>query len=223
MQYLSGSSLAPFNYNNQYYFHSFLLLFLCNTLWQCATLSRHAKEGKKGESFFSIWCRRNSTWIFLQLLTVVVVMIGFQHASKKVEYKGMSVSQFQFLRTVPLLVPNVIQQSVRVVTVCIISYMAVYRQIVKISNTVCVIAKQVDDTEVISFLLQTEIIPLCLRTMEMGSELSKTVSDIILRFCAISCHPLCVQLHMESLLLEVYSTLGSCFIVIGAQCLTVWS
>lgn len=34
---------------------------------------------------------------------------------------------------------------------------------------------QVDDTEVISFLLSTEIIPLCLRTMEMGSELSKTV------------------------------------------------
>jgi CCR4-NOT transcription complex subunit 9 len=34
---------------------------------------------------------------------------------------------------------------------------------------------QVDDTEVINFLLQTEIIPLCLRTMEMGSELSKTV------------------------------------------------
>jgi CCR4-NOT transcription complex subunit 9 len=34
---------------------------------------------------------------------------------------------------------------------------------------------KVDDTEVISFLLQTEIIPLCLRTMEMGSELSKTV------------------------------------------------
>jgi CCR4-NOT transcription complex subunit 9 len=34
---------------------------------------------------------------------------------------------------------------------------------------------QVDDSEVIGFLLQTEIIPLCLRTMEMGSELSKTV------------------------------------------------
>ncbi|KAL9319836.1 hypothetical protein ACSQ67_011675 [Phaseolus vulgaris] len=34
---------------------------------------------------------------------------------------------------------------------------------------------KVDDTEVISFLLSTEIIPLCLRTMEMGSELSKTV------------------------------------------------
>lgn len=33
-----------------------------------------------------------------------------------------------------------------------------------------------DDSEVISFLLQTEIIPLCLRIMETGNELSKTVS-----------------------------------------------
>lgn len=39
--------------------------------------------------------------------------------------------------------------------------------------------KQVDDTEVINFLLSTEIIPLCLRTMEMGSELSKTVSSLV--------------------------------------------
>ncbi|KAL6843712.1 hypothetical protein ACP4OV_026283 [Aristida adscensionis] len=39
----------------------------------------------------------------------------------------------------------------------------------------------VDDTEVISFLLQTEIIPLCLRTMEMGSELSKTVATFIVQ------------------------------------------
>lgn len=36
-----------------------------------------------------------------------------------------------------------------------------------------------DDTEVINFLLSTEIIPLCLRTMEMGSELSKTVSTLL--------------------------------------------
>ncbi|PKA57008.1 hypothetical protein AXF42_Ash002312 [Apostasia shenzhenica] len=45
------------------------------------------------------------------------------------------------------------------------------------SNRVCnaLALLQVDDPEVISFLLQTEIIPLCLRTMEMGSELSKTV------------------------------------------------
>ncbi|XP_070667008.1 uncharacterized protein [Malus domestica] len=40
---------------------------------------------------------------------------------------------------------------------------------------------QVDDTEVISFLLSTEIIPLCLRTMELGSELSKTVATFIVQ------------------------------------------
>mmetsp|Transcript_37752 Transcript_37752/g.102909 ORF Transcript_37752/g.102909 Transcript_37752/m.102909 type:complete len:282 (+) Transcript_37752:367-1212(+) len=34
---------------------------------------------------------------------------------------------------------------------------------------------KMDDSEVINFLLQTEIIPLCLRIMETGSELSKTV------------------------------------------------
>ena len=35
---------------------------------------------------------------------------------------------------------------------------------------------QTDEQEVINFLLNTEIIPLCLRIMEVGSELSKTVS-----------------------------------------------
>lgn len=39
--------------------------------------------------------------------------------------------------------------------------------------------KQTDEQEVITFLLTTEIIPLCLRIMEAGSELSKTVSMII--------------------------------------------
>lgn len=38
------------------------------------------------------------------------------------------------------------------------------------------IASQNDNTEVINFLLSTEIIPLCLRIMETGSELSKTVA-----------------------------------------------
>lgn len=38
-----------------------------------------------------------------------------------------------------------------------------------------------DDTDVINFLLSTEIIPLCLRTMEMGSELSKTVATFIVQ------------------------------------------
>ncbi|KAM7277809.1 hypothetical protein ACFE04_004943 [Oxalis oulophora] len=40
---------------------------------------------------------------------------------------------------------------------------------------------KIDDTDVISFLLSTEIIPLCLKTMEMGSELSKTVATFIVQ------------------------------------------
>ncbi|ESQ41236.1 hypothetical protein EUTSA_v10014186mg [Eutrema salsugineum] len=40
---------------------------------------------------------------------------------------------------------------------------------------------KVDDTEVIRFLLKTEIVPLCLRTMENGSELSKTVATFIVQ------------------------------------------
>ena len=35
--------------------------------------------------------------------------------------------------------------------------------------------------EVINFLLTTEIIPLCLRIMETGTELSKTVATFILQ------------------------------------------
>lgn len=38
-----------------------------------------------------------------------------------------------------------------------------------------------DEPEVISFLINTEIIPLCLRIMESGSELSKTVATFILQ------------------------------------------
>ena len=38
-----------------------------------------------------------------------------------------------------------------------------------------------DSTEVINFLLSTEIIPLCLRIMETGSELSKTVAIFIVQ------------------------------------------
>ena len=40
---------------------------------------------------------------------------------------------------------------------------------------------KVDDSEVVSFLLQTEIVPLCLRIMENGSELSKTVATFIVQ------------------------------------------
>jgi CCR4-NOT transcription complex subunit 9 len=68
-------------------------------------------------------------------------------------------------------------------------------------------APQVDDTDVINFLLSTEIIPLCLRTMEIGSELSKTVATFIVQkillddvgacwgccmsFSLCSCQPAC--------------------------------
>jgi len=38
-----------------------------------------------------------------------------------------------------------------------------------------------DDESVIGFLLQTEIVPLCLRIMETGSELSKTVATFIVQ------------------------------------------
>ncbi|KAL6647067.1 hypothetical protein ACP70R_014504 [Stipagrostis hirtigluma subsp. patula] len=38
-----------------------------------------------------------------------------------------------------------------------------------------------DDTEVINFLIQSEVVPLCLQTMENGSELSKTVSTFIIQ------------------------------------------
>lgn len=40
---------------------------------------------------------------------------------------------------------------------------------------------KIDDTEIVNFLLQTEIIPLCLRIMETGTELSKTVATFIVQ------------------------------------------
>ncbi|CAO1636416.1 unnamed protein product [Parajaminaea phylloscopi] len=43
------------------------------------------------------------------------------------------------------------------------------------------LVKQSDNSQVITFLLSTEIIPLCLRIMETGSELSKTVAIFIVQ------------------------------------------
>lgn len=45
-----------------------------------------------------------------------------------------------------------------------------------------------DEQEVINFLLTTEIIPLCLRIMESGSELSKTVPTlfVLIKSCCLS-------------------------------------
>jgi CCR4-NOT transcription complex subunit 9 len=46
---------------------------------------------------------------------------------------------------------------------------------------------KVDDSDVINFLLTTEIIPLCLRIMETGSELSRTVATFIVqKVCFVS-------------------------------------
>lgn len=53
-----------------------------------------------------------------------------------------------------------------------------------------------DEQEVINFLLTTEIIPLCLRIMESGSELSKTV-------CAFNLIRLYIVLAFELLLYGV--------------------
>ena len=61
---------------------------------------------------------------------------------------------------------------------------------------------QVDDTDVINFLLSTEIIPLCLRTMEMGSELSKTVATFIVQKILLDdvrVHGLAIQSRAEPL------------------------
>jgi CCR4-NOT transcription complex subunit 9 len=41
--------------------------------------------------------------------------------------------------------------------------------------------QQNENSDVINFLLSTEIIPLCLRIMETGSELSKTVAIFIVQ------------------------------------------
>jgi CCR4-NOT transcription complex subunit 9 len=47
-----------------------------------------------------------------------------------------------------------------------------------------------DSSDVINFLLTTEIIPLCLRIMETGSELSKTVAIFIVQKILLDDHGL---------------------------------
>jgi hypothetical protein len=59
-----------------------------------------------------------------------------------------------------------------------------------------------DEQEVINFLLTTEIIPLCLRIMESGSELSKTVLRALseVHHCLFVCLFVCLGL----LILYIY-------------------
>eukprot|EP00958_Prasinococcus_capsulatus_P016826 scaffold1883_cov396-Prasinococcus_capsulatus_cf.AAC.28 len=82
---------------------------------------------------------------------------------------GSKTRPFEYLRLTSLGVIGAL------VKVCSTAAKELQRRVVVVAKT------QVDDTEVINFLLSTEIIPLCLRTMEMGSELSKTVATFIVQ------------------------------------------
>ena len=50
-----------------------------------------------------------------------------------------------------------------------------------LAGSILTVLQQNDNSSVIHFLLSTEIIPLCLRIMETGSELSKTVAIFIVQ------------------------------------------
>ncbi|KAL8127334.1 uncharacterized protein LOC141721323 isoform X2 [Apium graveolens] len=63
---------------------------------------------------------------------------------------------------------------------------------------------KVDDTEVVRFLLKTEIIPMCLQAMEMGSVLSKTVATFILQ-----------KILLNDIGLEYICTRADRFIAVG--------
>uniref|UniRef100_A0A452Y9D8 Uncharacterized protein n=1 Tax=Aegilops tauschii subsp. strangulata TaxID=200361 RepID=A0A452Y9D8_AEGTS len=67
-------------------------------------------------------------------------------------------------------------------------------------NLLTLLYMQVDETEVIGVLLQTELIPLCRRTMEMGSELSENPTlprsdpaNFFLRLSFAHCCPGCAS------------------------------
>ena len=63
---------------------------------------------------------------------------------------------------------------------------------------------KMDDSEVINFLLQTEIIPLALRIMDNGSELSKTVATFIIQKILLDEMGLrCVQRRWHGSILRV--------------------
>lgn len=76
--------------------------------------------------------------------------------------------------------------------------------------------KQTDEQEVITFLLTTEIIPLCLRIMEAGSELSKTVSVVTARFLLPSGSP-SQQLPFVSVPFRLLALAGSSKVGIQGQ------
>ena len=55
---------------------------------------------------------------------------------------------------------------------------------------------KMDDADVVKFLLQTEVIPLCLRIMETGTELSKTVRGGLHTWCRLHFDRPVTSLHL---------------------------
>ena len=76
---------------------------------------------------------------------------------------------------------------------------------------------KIDDTEVINFLLTTEIIPLCLRTMEAGSELSKTVATFIVQKILIDDVGLNYVCHTADRFFAVSSVLANMITILVEQ------
>ena len=75
---------------------------------------------------------------------------------------------------------------------------------------------QVHDTEVIGVLLQTELIPLCLRTMEMGSELSTLLSWLCFFLLVMHCSLASFFAFLMSFAYAAASASdGMCFLLLG--------
>lgn len=68
---------------------------------------------------------------------------------------------------------------------------------------------KVDNSDVINFLLSTEIIPLCLRIMERGSELSKTVATFIVQRILLDDNGLSYVCNTAERFYAVSSVLGN--------------
>ncbi|KAF8693602.1 hypothetical protein HU200_039008 [Digitaria exilis] len=76
---------------------------------------------------------------------------------------------------------------------------------------------QVDDTEVVKFLLTSEVIPLCLRIMGTGRELSKTVCRSSFAFAVMSRHAILSYSLTCFWLLEAASILANVVIALTEQ------
>ena len=111
----------------------------------------------------------NINWLFSLAAHIPLYLYPFLNTVSKLR-------PFEFLRLTSL---GVIGALVKVI-VCPIQGRQAGRiyQLINQMNPFCL---QVDDSEAVNFLLQTEIIPLCLRIMETGSELSKTVATFIVQ------------------------------------------